>query len=524
MNEARERQGADASDPSAGEELLASWPVDLSACRLRLEDVEVEEILLAAPNNKTPGTDGVPAEFFKRPRYVRELAGVFQEAWVQLTGQYIDQHVDSEHPFRRLVGRRKWVVCPKEDGVTRTARLRDLEMCSTVRKTIARMYTRILDEQFREQLHPAQQAFTRDGDIGRNNVLLHTFFRDYAEGYGGEKCAYLAAFDCSKGYNRMGWSWIRRCCRAARLPPGLLGLIEFLLPGEVCLVLNGVEFPPLLLLSGLAQGDPLSCFLYILGVDPLLHSLSAIPRVQGISAFVDDWTALCVGLLAFLSVVVVLRIFQRASGQLINIDKSALIPTRRLTASEIHLLRTLSGWAELRISYHERILGLQLGLDVDIADQYAPALSKFNRNLRLFSGKRQQYSFAVRVLIVNVFFFSLFSYVNRFFFMPRRVLAEVEHSARKFLCKIDFAPLGLFAQLTGLYGIHACIRDLRLANVAGVLATYLRVPANETLLCTSLARRQRGVRGRVAGVRGPGHSWTATRNVIGGKTLYIITL
>ena len=57
---ALERQGHDSSDPSLGEDFLASWPLDLSNCRTSLHVVEIVEIILGAPANKRPGPDGIP--------------------------------------------------------------------------------------------------------------------------------------------------------------------------------------------------------------------------------------------------------------------------------------------------------------------------------------------------------------------------------------------------------------------------------------------------------------------------------
>ena len=56
------------------------------------------------------------------------------------------------------------------------------------------------------------------------------------------------------------------------------------------LVLVGVEFAAVQLASGLTQGCPASCMLYIIGVDPLLSSLQHDPLVSGVSGFVDDWS------------------------------------------------------------------------------------------------------------------------------------------------------------------------------------------------------------------------------------------
>ena len=107
----------------------------------------------------------------------------------------------------------------------------------------------------------------------------------------------------------MDHSWLQRCLRAASTPPEILTIVESLRINMPVLILDGVEFEPLHLASGLTQGCPVSCMLYIIGVDPLLSSLQQTPRVSGVSGFVDDWSMGCQ--------------VEQASGQIINRGKSS---------------------------------------------------------------------------------------------------------------------------------------------------------------------------------------------------------
>ena len=262
------RQGTDRSDPSAGDEFLRDWEVDMSNCRTDMHLVEIIDLILAAPNGKQPGPDGVSSEFFKT--YAKTLAPLFQEGWKELLqGTYSDPD---------YLGCRKWTVIPKAANVRTTDKLRDLEMTNVVRKTSARMANRVLDEVFRTQLCSAQQAFYSSGDITRNLVMLHTLFRDYQHLFPHDLLV-LLSLDCSKAYNRVGWSWLRRCLTASRLPASLQRLLLAFLPGTVHLVFRGSETAAVSFLSGLAQGCPLSCFLYLLVIDPLLHKIRKHPGV-----------------------------------------------------------------------------------------------------------------------------------------------------------------------------------------------------------------------------------------------------
>ena len=155
----------------------------------------------------------------------------------------------------------------------------------------------------------------------------------------------------------MDHSWLQRCLRKASTPPEILAIVESLLISMPVLILDGVEFAPLELASGLTQGCPASCMLYIIGVDPLLSSLQQTPHISSVSGFVDDWSMGCHGLSAISEVSNVIHDFEQASGQQINRGKSALIPARQLSDDE--RASCLAIWnSDIRISFRERVLGV----------------------------------------------------------------------------------------------------------------------------------------------------------------------
>ena len=53
------------------------------------------------------------------------------------------------------------------------------------------------------------------------------------------------------------------------------------------------------------------------------------------------------------------------------------MPARRLKQWEIDRCRTR--WSDLKLSYRERLLGLYIGVDATIVDQYAAPMEKFRR-------------------------------------------------------------------------------------------------------------------------------------------------
>ena len=68
----------------------------------------------------------------------------------------------------------------------------------------------------------------------------------------------------------------------------------------------------------------------------------------------------------------------------------------------------------------------------------------------------------MRVLVVNIFMFTLFLYPNRHFFMPRVLLQEIERKVLRFLTPITWTKLGVFSAVGALYGTQLFLQYLRL--------------------------------------------------------------
>ena len=132
--------------------------------------------------------------------------------------------------------------------------------------------------------------------------------------------------------------------------------------------------------------------------------------VSGVSGFVD-WSMGCHGMLAISAVSNLIFSFQQASGKQNNRGKSALIPARQLSDAE--RASCLAVWdSDIRISFRERVLSVFIGIHASIHDQYYNAVHKFDMALTVFGRVRTSLSLAVRVLVVNIFMFTLFSRIQ----------------------------------------------------------------------------------------------------------------
>ena len=86
--------------------------------------------------------------------------------------------------------------------------------------------------------------------------------------------------DCSKGFKNSDPKWLNACLEAAKTPTEIQNVVDACsLQREPILSLDGIEFDPVQLISGLCQGGPASGILFEISVDPLLMTLEQLEGV-----------------------------------------------------------------------------------------------------------------------------------------------------------------------------------------------------------------------------------------------------
>ena len=88
--------------------------------------------------------------------------------------------------------------------------------------------------------------------------------------------------DCRKVFNNSDPKWLNACLEAAKTSPDIQNVVDALSLNEPILSLDGIEFDPVRLISGLCQGgleQMPSGILFEITVDPLLMTLEQLEGV-----------------------------------------------------------------------------------------------------------------------------------------------------------------------------------------------------------------------------------------------------
>ena len=436
---------------------------------------EILKALREANNSSAPGPDGIPYVF-----------------WKSMNSQFINdsklnQNGGTQRPLCNVIELLKrlyediqnfgivcnssfsegW-MCPlyKKNERSDIANYRPITCLNTDYKVFTKALATRLANVVPDLIHPSQAGFIPGRSITDQTKLIRMMIH-FAEAK--EQNGLIVALDQEKAYDKIDHQYLWRTLETFQIPPYFINTVKSLYAtAKTRIMINGEMSLPWQIIRGVRQGDPLSCLLFDLAIEPLAASLRkselkgySIPgQVEKLIAtlFADDTTTFLSIEDDFGALNKILDDWCIASKANFNISKTEVIPigSPEFRESVIRNRCTKPGGSTIPDNIHIveegtsiRILGAWFGNKADASAPWTSVLEKIDKSLAAW--EKSNPTMEGRRLIAQMVIAGMTQYLTQVQGMPANVERLLTRRAVRFMwagkCSLVneqtlFKPLG----------------------------------------------------------------------------------
>ena len=461
----------DSIDITVQNELLANVTRRLSVpdrdlCEGDLLLSEATDTLKSMSNNKSPGPDGLTAEFYS-------------SFWDLLDTSDLCDFMKTS--ITRLVfkkGDKKNLKNWRPISLLNV----DYKICS---KSLSMRLSKVLDV----IVAPDQTCSVPGRSISSNlNLLRDTL--DYIQRT--NETGILLSLDQEKAFDRVDRSFLLNLLKHYGFGPSFCNWIMTLYHGaNMQILVNGWLTEKVDLLRGVRQGDSLSPMLYVLCVEVLACKIRNSPQIEGfllpgargnsfkVGLYADDTTSFLKNIFSLNELFKVISLYEKGTGAKLNRSKSeAMWLGARKNCVDQPLGLT---WVRKM-----KILGVVFGTVNVEQDNWEPRLSKLDKTLNMW--KSRSLSLIGKALIINILGVSKLLYLTRVLVTPNWVLDKYNRLIWPFLwgSKIETVARTTLHCPVPKGGLN--ITDFRVKGEALSLASVLSITNDSESNCFYLTK------------------------------------
>ena len=395
-----------------------------------------EEVILALSQmhpNKSPGPDGMNALFY-------------QSFWNFIGEDVVDKIMLFLNNVEDIsaINQTHLVLIPKKKHCESPVDFRPISLCNVMYKLVSKVLANRLKKVLPDVIHESHSGFVPGRLITDNVLVAYECFHYLRKKKKGKKGYLGLKLDMSKAYDRVEWSFVENMMRKLGFPECYASLVmKCMTTATFSVLVNGQPSRTFTPSRGLRQGDPISPFLFVLCAEglscllrdaerkKLIHGVKIGRRVSPISHlfFADDS-------LLFIratedeveNVMEALSIYEAASGQKLNMEKSEMSYSRNIEPEKIDMLQMKLNFKA--VEGHDKYLGLPTYVGSSKKRIFQVIQDRVWKKLKGWKG--QCLSQAGREILIKAVAQSIPTYAMQCFRLPKSILDGMERMCRSF--------------------------------------------------------------------------------------------
>ena len=288
-------------------------------CEGKIYRKECKRVLDSFQDNKTPGSDGIPIEFYKR------FWHLIEEPFISCVNECFEKG--------ELACSQKQAVITliEKKGKDRLflENWRPISLLNVDVKIMSKVIATKIKNVLPTIVHHNQTGFINDRYIGETvrsifDLMDFTLSKNIP--------GLLIFIDFHKAFDCLEWNFLFSCLKVFNFGPDFIRWVEIFYKNiQSCVINNGFASDFFALERGVRQGDPLSPYLFVLAVEVLAIAVRQNTSIRGISIdgqetkllqYADDTTATLADFSSARAFFDLLDTFKLLSGLAINYSKT----------------------------------------------------------------------------------------------------------------------------------------------------------------------------------------------------------
>ena len=297
---------------------LANQDVELCDAEITIE--ELGKALKDMPNKKSPGTDGLTADFYKF-------------FWIDLKDIVFNSLTYAFDNNSLSIEQKRGILCiiPKKGkDLRRLKNWRPLTLLNTDYKILTKLLATRLQKVLPSVISRDQSGYLKGRYIGENIRSIYDTINFTAIT---DSPGMIVALDFEKAFDSISWPFLHDTLDKFNFGPNFRKWIKIIYSDPQCCVTNNGYYSSFFNISrGIRQGCPISALLFILVVEVMAIQIRQSSEVQGIqysdsnvitiSQLADDTTLFLADEKSLKAAIKIISEFSGSSGLRLNTEKS----------------------------------------------------------------------------------------------------------------------------------------------------------------------------------------------------------